>query len=140
MTRRSDSFLTLLLSVMAAFLVSGCQTIVDTDRSNKLNDTLRYYENSFRWSLLDEVYGYLSPEAAAETSFPENVENIKITSYEVIRPPFFTDELHAAQTVKIEFVFEDQQRVKKIVDDQQWEYRVAQSMWVRINPIPPFTR
>ncbi len=129
-----------LIAFLALYSLSGCQTIVDTDRSNKLNDTLRYYENSVRWTLLDEVYAYLSPEAAAETIYPENVESIKITSYETIRPPVFTDEVHAAQTVKIEFVFEDQQVVKKIIDNQQWEYRVAQGMWVRINPIPPFVR
>ncbi|MCP3661132.1 MAG: hypothetical protein GY696_01345 [Gammaproteobacteria bacterium] len=128
--------LALLLAVLT--LVTGCKTIGEMEQSNKLNDALRRYAASIRWTHLDQAYGYLKPDLAAETEYPEDEDNIKVTSYEVVRPPIQTDETHAIQTARIEFVFIDRQVVRKIIDNQQWEYMEEEKSWMRANPIPEF--
>ncbi len=132
------TFTRLALLLAALTLITGCQTIGEMDQSNKLNDTLRRYAASMRWSHLDQAYGYLKPDIAAETEYPEDEDNIKVTSYEVIRSPIQTDETHAMQTARIEFVFIDRQVVRKITDNQKWEYMEEEKSWMRANPIPEF--
>lgn len=126
------------LLLIVTILLTACQTIEGLKQGYELKDTLRHYANSFRWTQLNEAYDYLTQVAAAESEFPENPDNIKVTSYQVVKAVVQSDETHAEQTVQIEFVFEDMQRVRKITDHQLWEYDGITKLWMRANAMPVF--
>ena len=134
--KRTSTYQVLIYSVL--LFVAGCQSIVARDHIYRLNETLRLYEKSVRWNFFDEAYTFLKPEFADDARHHEDAENIKITSYEVISPPEQTDDFHAVQTVVVEFVYLDEQVVRKVIDQQLWEYSKESGGWMRANPIPEF--
>jgi hypothetical protein len=48
------------------------------------------------------------------------------------------EETKAIQTVVIQFVFQESQIVREIVDQQTWEYDPEAERWYLLSPLPKF--
>jgi hypothetical protein len=48
------------------------------------------------------------------------------------------EETKAIQTVVIQFVFQESQIVREIVDQQTWEYDPEVERWYLLSPLPRF--
>ncbi len=124
--------------ILTILLLSGCQTLLQKDRMDSLRQTLRAYETTLRWGQLEQASQFLELEKAKEAKIPNNLNNIRVTHYEVMTPPVKMGEHRISQIVSIHFVLKDRQIEKTLTDRQIWEFDPEEKHWFRINPIPGF--
>ncbi len=130
--RRFQALLWLLLPL----LLLGCDSIEVKKQANDFDDIIKSYEASLRWGDLTDLYKTLGPEQAAMSDIPDNLDNIKVTKVErIVSPGVNGDE--GIATLKIHYLFRDQQIVKKLIDKQTWHH-FEDKGWLRTNPIPNF--
>jgi hypothetical protein len=91
-----------------------------------------------RWGELSQIYTYLEPELAKKAERQSNLDNIRVTGYEVIKGPSAVSENEAMQTVKIQYIYNDRQVQKTLLDTQEWTYNAEKREWRRTSPIPKF--
>jgi hypothetical protein len=129
------------LVVAIALLFTGCQTIKQKDMQDTLSRVLHNYELTTRWGKLSQVYSFLTPELAAQAKIQDNLNNVRVTSYEVVQRPASiasnSDE-EVMQSVHIRYIYSDRQVEKDLIDHQQWKYNEDKREWRRNNPIPSF--
>ncbi len=129
------------LLIFLTLLFTGCQTLKQKDMQDTLSKVLHSYELTTRWGKLSQIYAFLTPELAKEAKIQADIDNIRVTSYEVVkRPASITsnnDEL-MMQSVHIRYIYSDRQVEKDMVDHQQWIYNEDRREWRRNNPIPKF--
>ena len=126
-----------LLPLLGLLLLTGCLSLQEREMQKQLEKTLRDYEMTLRWGYLQHLGNFLAPGAQPATPpTAEELKNIRITGYELMRPPVFLDTNHATQTVMIHYVFEDRQVERQLMDQQLWSYDPETERWNRANPIP----
>ena len=114
---------------------SGCQSMSERRRDESLTSTLKLYGKVLRWQGPNEQGAMLAnPEQT-----PKN-RGITVTSYHVASNPVKTDEITAYQTAVIEYVYNDNQVIKRIIDQQIWKYDTEEKRWLRTNPPPVMPR
>ncbi len=114
---------------------SGCQSMSERRRDESLPSTLMLYGKVLRWQGPHEQGAMLAnPEQAPK------YRGITVTSYTVISNPVKTHENAAHQTAAIEYVYNDRQVIKRVIDQQIWEYDTEEKMWLRANPPPRMPR
>lgn len=118
--------------------VGGCQTLESRKSNIELEKILSSYQTTVRWGSPEQAYVFLQPEEYARESLPSGLDNIRVTGYEVIRPPAALDEGIVNQVAKISYVLKDRQIERTLVDEQVWEYQTEEKIWYRINPIPEY--
>lgn len=132
------------MAIALVLLLAGCESMSpikafkDKDKQDTLTKTLHSYELTVRWGELTQIYTFLEPDMARGTIKQDNLNNIRVTGYEVIKGPASTGENDAIQTAKIDYIFSDRQVQKTIIDTQTWVYKPDQKEWRRTNPIPKF--
>jgi uncharacterized lipoprotein len=134
MTVRVKSWLLICLVVGLA----GCVPSTLKTSESKLRDTLRLYESTVRWGQIERIYSFLKPEMSEGLAIPENLRNVRVTSYETLSGPAPVSETRWLNTVVIQYVMEDSQVVKTLTDEQVWEQVGGEGGWYRANPIPAF--
>jgi hypothetical protein len=134
----------LLPALFLTLLFAGCQSLSpmnifkDKRKQDTLTKTLHSYELTVRWGELAQIYSFLEPDLARQTTRQENLTNIRVTSYEAIKGPAGISETQVLQTVKILYIYNDRQIQKTLIDNQEWTYYEENKEWRRTNPIPKF--
>ena len=118
--------------------VSGCKTLEEMSQKNKLDSKLSFYGKTVRWGALENLYGFLAPSESQTVVIPTNLNNIRVTDYEVRVPPRMIEPGKASQTAEISYLFRDRAVVKTLVDNQLWEFDETAEDWFRANPVPEF--
>ncbi len=128
------------LVVAITLLLTGCQTIKDKDMQDTLSKVLHSYELTARWGKLEQIYSFLLPELAKEAKIQEDINNIRVTHYEVVKRPASVADNNEVmmQNVHIRYIYIDRQVEKEMVDNQEWTYDDDRREWRRSNPIPIF--
>ncbi len=128
------------LVVAITLLLTGCQTLKDKDMQDTLSKVLHSYELTARWGKLEQIYSFLLPELAKEAKIQEDINNIRVTHYEVVKRPASVAENNEVmmQNVHIRYIYIDRQVEKEMVDNQEWTYDDDRREWRRSNPIPIF--
>jgi hypothetical protein len=126
----------LLLTALLALTLTGCMD--NQRRDNDLKTTLRKYEATIRWGHIENAYLFRRLEPQEEPEIPEGLENVRVTSYEVVRPPGTPKEDRISQTVQISYLFRDEQVVRTLVDRQTWEYDPEEKRWYLTSAVPEF--
>lgn len=124
--------------VLLLLSLSGCQSLQSRQSDIELEKVLSSYQNTVRWGSPESAYVFLQPERFSSERLPTGLDNIKVTSYEVIRPPTPVSEGRVIQTARISYVLKDRQIEQTLVDEQVWEYQPEGKIWYRANPIPTY--
>lgn len=133
MLRRKLYFI-FILGIFVAF-TSSCQSMSERSRDESLTSTLLLYGKILRWQGPHEQGAMLaSPEQLPK------YRGITITSYQVASNPVKTDDNSARQTAVIEYVYHDSQVIKRVIDQQIWEYDTDNKTWLRANTPPQMPR
>ncbi len=133
-----------LLIMTLALLFAGCESLSpikafkDKDKQDTLTKTLHNYELTVRWGELSQIYSFLHSDLAKETKIQDSLNNIRVTSYDVIKGPVGISEFQAMQTVRILYIYNDRQIQKTVIDNQEWTYNADKREWRRTNLIPKF--
>jgi len=124
-----------LLSLTATLLAAGCGTIQNDKRSQGLEAATNAYGRAIRWGYYETAYGYVHPDRRPPV--PKAIENVQVTSYEVVQPPVLQDDNAKAQQVaQIEYVLRDEQVVRKVSDRQDWSFDESTGTWWLYSPVP----
>lgn len=129
-------FAALLVAMIA--VTGGCARVEKEKKTKGLEAAVTAYGNSIRWAYYDTAYGYLHP--SVRDDLPEGLDNVRVTSYEVVQPPFVKDEAQtrAEQIAQIEYVLRDEQVVKRLSDRQDWRFDPATETWWLHSGMPSF--
>ena len=132
------------LIIILALLFTGCESLSpiqafkDKDKQDSMTKTLHSYELTVRWGELGQIYSFLHPDLAKESKIQDGLNNIRVTSYEVIKGPAAVSSFQVMQTVKILYIYDDRQIQKTLIDNQEWTYNEEKEEWRRTNFIPKF--
>lgn len=124
--------------ILTLLWLTGCETMETRKQANRLSDTLSAFSAAFRWGQFEQVYGFRKTESGQMETPPESLNNIRITSYEIISAPAIISEDTAVQTVGIEYIRQDSQSVKQLIDRQVWGYDAENKVWFLKSPVPAF--
>jgi uncharacterized protein YceK len=130
------SKLRLFVIVLVTLAVSGCGAVREERKTNALDAAVRGYGAAIRWGYYETAYGYVPPRE--RKAIPANIENVQVTSYDVVQPAVMQDDDTATQIVHIEYVFKDVQRVHSLTDRQQWRYDPENKSWWLHSGVPEF--
>ncbi len=138
--------LPILLGLLAT--LSACKTLGELRDQKTLQKTLDRYGAALRWGEWRSLAELRAPDARPMPRL--DFDNIRVTGYEVILPPVMKappngketgqDEevKEAVQLVRIEYVLKDEQRVKRIQDQQTWRYDPESGQWRILSDFPGF--
>lgn len=125
-----------LAAVVAVLLLPGCGKVREEGKSNALEAATAAYGSAIRWGYYETALGYLHPDKRVE--MPASLEDIRVTSYDVVQPPLRQDGESATQVVRIEYLHDDVQRVKNLTDRQTWRYDPEAKGWWLHSGLPAF--
>jgi hypothetical protein len=128
---------TALLFALVAGAVSGCGRVKEDKIAMALDSAVNGYRESIRWGYFDAAIGFIHPTERGDLD-TETLENIRVTGYEVVQPPVITPDYTAVQLVRIEYVLEDEQRLKDLMDRQEWRYDEDGAGWWLYTGMPAF--
>jgi hypothetical protein len=130
-----------LLALAVASLGGGCGTIKEDTMAQSLYLATKGYRESIRWGYFEAAAGFLHPDERADIDF-DSLENVRVTGYEVIQPAVISadqsEQRSAVQLVRVDYVLEDEQRLKHLTDRQDWRWDDERSTWWLHTPMPAF--
>ncbi|MEW8299359.1 MAG: asparagine synthetase [Candidatus Thiodiazotropha sp.] len=127
----------LLFAASLICLLTACQTLEEKRRSQSLQDTLRSYEATIRWSSGLYAGKFRDPQLDVNETGRQR-KNIRVTHYEVVQGPTMLGDKRAVQTAVIQYVLQENQIVREITDQQVWLYDEAQEKWFLSSQVPEF--
>jgi hypothetical protein len=118
-------------------LLCACTSLQDDKRADALLASTNNYREALRWGYWDTAMDYLHADARKDVD-TQALKNVRVTGLEVVRPANITPENTALRVVRIEYVLEDEQRVKELTDKQDWRWDDATRAWRLHSGLPAF--
>lgn len=128
----------LLVLCLALMPVQGCKQIKEERKHRLLESVTSGYRQAIRWGYYDAALQFIQPEDRGAQDQSESLANVRVTGYEVVRPPVIVDEDKAEQIVRIDYVLHDRQRLQSLSELQQWHYDKNASRWWLTSGMPAF--
>lgn len=123
-----------LIGISALLLVS-CSTIEKDKRANGLQAATNGYQAALRWGYYDTALAFLDSKMPLPTV---NFKGLRLTGYDVVQSLRMPNKANALQTVAIEYLYEDRQIVKQLIDQQHWHWDAARKAWFLQSGLPKF--
>ncbi len=125
----------IILLIVLLPLLAGCG-IAERKKEMALESLLYQYRTAMRWGHWQTLTGMRGPKAPA---VPElDLDNIRVTGYEILQPPLTVDDTKVLQVVEIEYVLKDSQRLRRLRDEQEWRHDEEGKKWQIFSPFPEF--
>lgn len=121
---------------LVAVAVCGCGAVREERKTNALEAAVTGYGAAIRWGYYETAFGFVPPDK--RKAVPRYMENVRVTSYDVVQPPVMQDDDTATQVVHIEYLFEDVQHVHSLTDRQRWHYDPETKTWWLQSGVPQF--
>lgn len=125
-----------IINVVVVLILSGCLSITESKRAADLEVTLSAYHTAIRWGRLEELVNYYGTKIFKLSNL--NSKTIKVIAYEVRQPPILINDKRAVQVVEIQYVVNDKQLVRTILDKQDWRYNMDKEGWRLYSQFPEF--
>lgn len=125
-------------ALIGVLLLAGCGAVEKDKRTNGLQAATHGYQSAIRWGYYETAFGYLHPDQRKDKAVPESLEGLRLTGYDVVQPPVMQDEDSATQVVRIDYLHEDTQVVKQLVDRQVWRWDDKLESWWLHSGLPKF--
>lgn len=131
----------LIFAVSIALLLAGCPS---QSKKQDLDDTLRSYEQTIRWSQWDAAYAYLAPESLVDHPVtPLDLDRLnlfRVTNYTVRSSTPTNEGQGLLQSVEIRLFHKSQARERVIRDNQEWRYHEEAKRWMLYSGLPDVTQ
>ena len=126
---------------LLALALTGCNPVKQDSMTTSLQSATNSYQDALRWGYYDNAYAFIDPRQRQGKPMPKSLEGLRLTGYDVIQPLVLKDkESKASQIVDIEYIYEDQQVVRKLKDRQVWRYDEGKKTWWLESGLPSFSR
>jgi hypothetical protein len=126
--------------LLAVSVGTGCAVVEKDRRAVGLQAATSGYQSALRWGYYDTAFGFLPPEQRKTGEIPAILAELRITGYDVSRPPVIQADDSATQVVVIDYLFEDTQVVKQLTDRQVWRWDEEMGTWWLQSGLPKFDR
>lgn len=127
-----------LLLGLTVGLGAACGRVKEDKMASSLESATNGYRESIRWGYFDAAFGFVHPDRREDPNAAA-LGNIRVTGYDVIQPPVITPQNTAVQQVRIEYVLEDEQRLKSLIDRQDWHWDEDRTAWWLYSGLPQFS-
>lgn len=125
-------------------LLAGCASLENTrSRAKILDDTLKSYAATIRWSDIERAEAFLDP--AYREAHPLSVTDrgryrqVQVSYYHE-QPAVVVSDTEVRQTVEIGLVNVNTQVARSIIDRQTWRYDEEAKTWWLASGLPDITR
>ncbi|MGI9301811.1 MAG: hypothetical protein ACR2RB_03755 [Gammaproteobacteria bacterium] len=134
--RTATAWLVLLIAAASA---AGCVS-QERKKGEGLHNDVRTYGKALRWGYYDQAAVFLHPrnESSSTEIDRDALEDIRVTSYEIVRVEFREGDDQAAVTAIIDYYNERVNVVKTITDKQKWWYDPETEKWGLDGSLPAF--
>ena len=120
-------------------LISACGSLTEFRRLEKLDETIRAYEQAIRWSEFDYAMIFLKPSEREKNPPDESFyKRIKVTHYKIKKTALSEDETRLVQIAEISYYKIDNMTVKSLSDHQLWEWDAQDKRWYLNSGLPDF--
>jgi len=119
-------------------LLAGCQTNPFGEVPKQLTLQVRTFEDVVRWGALQKMYLFEKHDPDRPVTLPDNLDNVRVTNYELASQLTKIDDSRWAQTAVIDYVLIDRQVVRQLIDRQVWATDDEGKTWYRTTPVPQF--
>jgi hypothetical protein len=126
------------IGIVLTLLLGACNTNPFSEQPDKLTTTAKTFEGTVRWGNLQQMYAFLKKDPSKPVEIAEGLDNVRVTSYELISPLSKESDMRWRQTVLIDYVLIDRQVVRQVVDEQVWFSDDDGVSWYREQPLPAF--
>jgi len=133
---------------LAILLVTtGCGSIKKDKMAIALSAATHGYQSALRWGYFENAYAFVDPDQRENTSMPPSLTGLRLTGYDVVQPPGVQKKNDddeddgaaiATQIVQIEYLYEDRQVVKSLIDRQIWRWDAEKKTWWLTSGLPAF--
>ena len=128
----------LLAALLVGLLLTGCAAVEKDRRALSLDSSARAYLAALRWSDFEGATAFLPPEMRPQNELPPMFNDLRITRFEILRPPVMLTDTQATQVVAIEYLYEYNQIVRRITDRQSWRWDEEAQAWWLESGLPEF--
>ncbi|WP_295452538.1 hypothetical protein [uncultured Thiodictyon sp.] len=124
--------------LLTGLLLGGCSTVDKETPDLSLQAATSAYQSALRWGYFETAFGYLDPALRRGKGLPAGYGDLRLTSYEVVQPPMRTGIGEGTQIVAYDYLHEDRQVVKQLIDRQVWRYDPKIRNWWLVSGLPKF--
>jgi hypothetical protein len=122
--------------VLGGLLLGGCASTFEFRREEIFEDSAKRYGRLIRWSDFEAAQAYLAPaESGGKVALPKNVH---VAEYEVKQMAYESGRHKVVQIVEISYYQANDPRLRKLQDQQLWEFDSAKGSWLLKSGLPNF--
>ena len=126
------------LGCLLIFCLFGCAGAKKKQDAYDLELTLMRFEKTIRWGDFGAANAMRDPEIRTPVPDDNNYDRIRVTSYQVIQPPFVNADGLTEVLMVINYVHEDTQIEKSIKYKQLWRQVEKGENWLLMSDLPVF--
>jgi len=123
---------------VSLLLLTACLSNRFGEVPDPLGYQVRAFENVVRWGALEKMWAFTKPDPERPLKIPEGLHNVRVTNYELANPLGMLKPMRWTQTAVIDYVLQDRQIVRQLIDRQFWVSDDEGKSWYRENPLPQF--
>jgi len=127
-----------ILILFLTILLTACLSNPPGEVPNSLAQQVRTFEDVVRWGALPKMYLFQKHDPDEVVTIPDNLDNVRVTNYEIASRLSEVAPLRWTQTAVIDYVLIDRQVVRQLADEQVWQSDDEGQSWYRTNPMPQF--
>ncbi len=122
-----------------AAMLAGCGSLAERKQINTFKKDTRDYGRLLRWRGYEGAAQYLrTPDGAPIAVSTRGLEDIRVTSYEIVRSQLTPDGKSATVEAMIDYYNERENRIRSLSDQQHWWYDEEAERWYLDGRLPPF--
>ena len=119
--------------------LAGCAATQERSRGAQFDNIALAYETAIRWSDFERAVGVAGVSGANQETL-QRLKPVKVVSYDRVSAELSEDGTQILQIVKIEYTLETSMKLRRIVDQQGWQFDPAQKRWILVTGLPDFFR
>jgi hypothetical protein len=125
------------LAVVALITLAGCAATEERGRGAQFDNIALAYETAIRWSDFERAAGVAGVKGAEKEAL-QQLKQVKVISYDRVSAEVSPDGTQIRQIVQIEYTLETSMKLRRIVDQQGWQFDTTQKRWVLVTGLPDF--
>jgi len=126
------------LLLATILLLTACQTARHGTAPERLTNRSVAFGDVVRWGALEKMVVFTKIDPSKPVTVPAGLDNVRVTGYELASGLTEVTPTRWRQTAVIDYVLQDRQIVRKLMDHQIWVSDDEGENWYRENPLPQF--
>lgn len=123
--------------MILAAVLAGCAATEERGRGAQFDNIALAYETAIRWSDFERAMGVAGISGADKETL-QRLKPVKVISYDRVSAEVSPDGTQIRQVVQIEYTLETSMKLRRIVDQQGWQFDPGRQRWILVTGLPDF--